>query len=306
MISVIRTVKAGEMDERMVVRSDDEFGELAATFNGMIGIIKAQPGDWRTTLAQQEKMASLGVLSSGRRPRGSTNPLGRILATAAHLRPSWTRPDPRNYPHLYPGHPEGGANRLAGIVQDLLSYARTRNLPSLERTDLNALLDQIVDFAANTWICRHVTVVRGLRPAPARRALVDPDQIRAGPRSTCWLERRARRRKQVVRSLCGPSPPRVGCVAVIFRDEGRRIAPENLEKVFEPFFNDERRAGPGWVWRSRGVSSSKHLGRIAVESEVGMGTTVTVRLPDSAGGDLNGPWAQSRFPPPFSGAGGRS
>ena len=40
------------------------------------------------------------------------------------------------------------SKRCKKIVQDLLSYARTPR-PTLEKTDVNMLLEQIVDFAAD-------------------------------------------------------------------------------------------------------------------------------------------------------------
>ena len=65
---------------------------------------------------------------------------------------------------------------------------------------------------------------------------------------------------------------------IVVRDEGAGIAPENLEKIFEPFFTTKARGtGLGLAITRRIVE--QHLGRIMVESEVGKGTTVTVRLP---------------------------
>jgi two-component system NtrC family sensor kinase len=52
MISVIRQVKKGRFDERMNVGSHDELGELASTFNRMVGIIKRNQEmetTWRST-----------------------------------------------------------------------------------------------------------------------------------------------------------------------------------------------------------------------------------------------------------------
>ena len=69
-----------------------------------------------------------------------------------------------------------------------------------------------------------------------------------------------------------------GFVDIAVRDEGAGIAPENLEKIFEPFFTTKARGtGLGLAITKRIVE--QHLGRIMVESEIGKGTTVTVRLP---------------------------
>ena len=70
----------------------DELGELAATFNRMIGIIKRNK-EMESTLAQQEKMASLGVLSSGV-AHEINNPLGVILGYAGYLEGKMDHADP--------------------------------------------------------------------------------------------------------------------------------------------------------------------------------------------------------------------
>ncbi|MCK5915730.1 MAG: cache domain-containing protein, partial [Deltaproteobacteria bacterium] len=64
MIAVIRKVKQGRLDEKIPVESHDELGELAIAFNRMTRMLKKNK-ELEASLAQQGKMASLGVLSSG-------------------------------------------------------------------------------------------------------------------------------------------------------------------------------------------------------------------------------------------------
>ena len=63
-------------------------------------------------------------------------------------------------------------------------------------------------------------------------------------------------------------------------DTGSGIAPEIKDRIFEPFFTT-RTSGEG---SGMGLAIVKriveqHQGRIAIETEVGVGTTITVRLP---------------------------
>lgn len=69
-------------------------------------------------------------------------------------------------------------------------------------------------------------------------------------------------------------------IIVGITDTGKGIAPENLSRVFEPFFTTKE-VGKG---TGLGLSISydiikTHGGEINIESEPGVGTTVTVRLP---------------------------
>jgi two-component system NtrC family sensor kinase len=269
MIGVIRQVKKGRLDVRMDVTATDELGELAASFNRMTDIIRRNK-EMESTLAQQEKMASLGVLSSGV-AHEINNPLGVILGYAGYLEGKIDASDPNL---RYVQEIKRESKRCKKIVQDLLSYARTPK-PLLEETDLNVLLDQIVDFAVNHADLRHIRVVKEFAPGLPPVAL-DPDQIRqvamnlvlnAGAAMGEGGALTVRTYRDAADHLCAA-----------FQDEGAGIPAENLERVFEPFFTTKTRGtGLGLAITKRIVES--HLGTIAVESEPGRGTTVTVRLP---------------------------
>ncbi|MCK5915574.1 MAG: cache domain-containing protein, partial [Deltaproteobacteria bacterium] len=92
MIAVIRKVKQGRLDEQIPVESHDELGELAIAFNRMTRMLKKNK-ELEASLAQQGKMASLGVLSSGV-AHEINNPLGVILGYAGHLEKKMGEDDP--------------------------------------------------------------------------------------------------------------------------------------------------------------------------------------------------------------------
>jgi two-component system NtrC family sensor kinase len=69
-------------------------------------------------------------------------------------------------------------------------------------------------------------------------------------------------------------------VEISFADTGCGIPPENLERIFEPFFSTKEEVeGVGLgLWISYGIIQ-KHKGTIEVDSKVGKGTTFTITLP---------------------------
>lgn len=72
-----------------------------------------------------------------------------------------------------------------------------------------------------------------------------------------------------------------GDVHVRVSDTGRGIPPEEMEKVFEPFYTSKKQGtGLGLAISKKIVEA--HDGRITVSSELGKGTTFTVVLPASA------------------------
>jgi signal transduction histidine kinase len=65
---------------------------------------------------------------------------------------------------------------------------------------------------------------------------------------------------------------------LILQDTGRGMAPEVLTKIFEPYFTTKvGGTGLGMVFVRQIID--EHRGTINLESEVGQGTTVTIRLP---------------------------
>ena len=269
MMGVIRKVKQGRLDERIQVESNDELGELGAAFNRMTVMIKHNK-ELEANLAQQGKMASLGVLSSGV-AHEINNPLGVILGYAAYIEGKLDPDDP-NYKYIHEIKRE--SKRCKKIVQDLLSYARTPQ-PVLEETDINALVEQIVDFAANHTDMHHVTVQKDLHEA-LPDILVDGDQLRQVAINLILNAGSAM--LQGGRLVVSTGLSDDGCVSLKFCDNGAGIPLEHMEKIFEPFFTT-RVKGTGLGLAITKQIVEQHYGKISIVSEIGSGTTVEVRLP---------------------------
>jgi two-component system NtrC family sensor kinase len=242
---------------------------MGSAFNRMADIIQRNK-ELESSLAQQGKMASLGVLSSGV-AHEINNPLGVILGYAGYLESKMGEDDP-NYQYIHEIKRE--SKRCKKIVQDLLSYARTPR-PTLEPTDLNDLLKQIVDFAANHTDMRGIIIKTSLaKDLPLVE--LDGDQMR-----------------QVAINLilnAGGAMPDGGNLTVsteavdnrhlqiTFSDSGCGIPDESLEKIFEPFYTTKARGTGLGLAISRQIIE-QHRGEIHIDSTVGKGTCVTVTLP---------------------------
>lgn len=269
LIAGVREVKRGRLDTQLAIAANDELGELAANFNRMTEVLRKNK-DLETSLAQQNKMASLGVLSSGV-AHEINNPLGVILGYAAHLE---SKMDPDDPGFKYIQEIKRESKRCKNIVQDLLSYARVPK-PALEATDINALLEQIVDFAAHHTDMDAVTIDT-VFDLQIPRIWVDGDQIRQVAMNLMLNAGAAMPERG--RLLVGTALDEDGWVKLTFQDSGSGIAPENLEKIFEPFFTTKTR-GTGLGLAITRTIVEQHGGRIEVASEMGKGTTVTVSLP---------------------------
>lgn len=75
-----------------------------------------------------------------------------------------------------------------------------------------------------------------------------------------------------------------GCIELVFGDNGRGIAPEHLDKVFDPFFTTQRGQGGTGLGLNivYNLVARQFGGTIAVASTPGEGTRFTIRFPSTA------------------------
>jgi two-component system NtrC family sensor kinase len=199
------------------------------------------------------------------------NPLGVILGYAGYLEGKIPEDD-ANYKYIHEIKRE--SKRCKKIVQDLLSYARTPR-PSLEAVDLNDLLTQIVDFAANHTDMRMVEVRTEFAPG-LPPVMLDGDQMRQVAINLILNAGGAMPEGGVLTVATRQVDDRHVCIA--FSDSGCGIPVESLERIFEPFYTTkERGTGLGLAITKQIIE--QHHGEIGIESEPGKGTTVTVTLP---------------------------
>lgn len=75
-----------------------------------------------------------------------------------------------------------------------------------------------------------------------------------------------------------------GCIELVFGDNGRGIAPEHLDKVFDPFFTTQRAQGGTGLGLNivYNIVARTFGGNITVASTPGQGTRFTIRFPSAA------------------------
>jgi two-component system NtrC family sensor kinase len=268
MTTVIRDIKRGQFHRQMEITSRDELGELAITFNRMTSNLQRNR-ELEASLAQQGKMASLGVLSSGV-AHEINNPLGVILGYAGYLE---NKLDPEDPNHHFIHEIKRESKRCKKIVQDLLNYARTPQ-PEFAETDLNQLLDQIISFAANHTDMHGVEIIKQFTDTlPALS--IDGDQIRQVAINLILNAGAAMTNGGLLTiSTCREEDD----VVLTFTDTGSGIDDADIERIFEPFYTTKDR-GTGLGLAITRQIIEQHHGSIQMTSRLNQGTTVTIRLP---------------------------
>jgi signal transduction histidine kinase len=168
---------------------------------------------------------------------------------------------------------QGEVRRLENFLGDLRDFTRPA-LPAKERIYLNQIIHEVHALMDAEAQKRNITIREHLDPQLPRLE-ADPGQM-----------------KQVLLNLIKNSLEAVdsggeitlksgvedGYIWFSVNDTGTGMAPGVLEKIFDPFFTTkEKGTGLGLAVIHKIITD--HQGTVAVKSEPGKGTTVSVRLP---------------------------
>jgi two-component system NtrC family sensor kinase len=186
---------------------------------------------------------------------------------------------------------ERETQRCTIIVRNLLDFARQRP-PSFQEVDLLAVLDEALSLVTHRMEIQNLEVVRELAPVPPVRA--DFGQLRQAVVNILINACDAMAKGGKLRLIVGqvdagasaenePSGP-VRCAEISIVDQGEGIPAEHLSRIFDPFFSTKEKGTGLGLSVVYGILE-KHGGKILVDSRVGEGTTVTLRLPAAGARD---------------------
>ena len=296
-------VAAGELDYKIRVRSRDEVGELAHSFNRMTGELKRaneEISDWTKTLEERvqkktaelqlaqehvlrvEKLASIGRLAAIV-AHEINNPLAGILVYARLvLKRLDRRADTASHTDETRKHVEtiaAESARCGEIVKGLLQFSR-QTKPNVKQNDLNDIISE------SLRLVRHKIELSGARAV----IQCDPDLKQI----VCDEQQIKQALVALLINACEAVHPGEGQIVVASRyiadrslaeirvsDNGVGMDQETRQQIFEPFFTTkEQGKGVGLGLAVVYGIVTGHGGEIDVESTPGCGTTFVLKLPD--------------------------
>ena len=163
-------------------------------------------------------------------------------------------------------------DRLDAIVRDLLLFAKPRQLYR-SPCNLLELSDRVLRMVQTRYEEAGIVVHRNYRPVPT--VLVDVAQIEQVLFNLYLNAVQAMPDGGVLSISCQEIPD---WIELKVSDSGVGISPDQLEHIFQPFFTTKAHGiGLGLPITRRLVED--HHGYMFVESQLGYGTTIRVRLP---------------------------
>jgi signal transduction histidine kinase len=267
LLSQMRRVERGDLSAHAEAQSPDEIGELARDFNAMVRSLDATKCELQAShekqMQQAGKLASIGELASGiaheiRNPLAGIGAAVEVLSEENNVNGQRTE---------IVGEIRRQIMRLNATLRDLLDFARQRE-PEIAPCDVRELVKPMLALIRPDAQKQHITVaeqyVANLPPISA-----DDGQVQQALLNVLL---------NAVQAMPEGGTLTVGAafekdlVQIRISDTGVGIPPENLQKLFSPFFTTKHR-GTGLGLAITRTIMEKNGGTIRVESEPGHGTT---------------------------------
>lgn len=274
-IGVLNTVVARALERRNLRKHNRElFEQLQRAYEELRQKSEA--------LIQQEKMSAIGTLAAGV-AHELNNPLTAVVGFAQIVAEKLRTNRPTNWSDIeYERVMQAlenlvhGAHRSRDIVGSLLRFARASRPEARSLIDLNQVLCDAFVFTEHLLLRNGITLEKHLAPdlPPIWGNMARLQHVFT---NLLINAQQATPSGGVVRVITERSEEPKGVWAHV-EDTGGGIAPEELDKIFEPFYT-RKQEGTGLGLSIAKQIVEEHRGEIRVSSEPGKGARFSVFLP---------------------------
>ncbi len=302
LIEGTKAVSQMELDKPIVVSSSsEELDELARSFDVMRDRLRTALGEInqftqnleskvedRTQqlkaahqkLLQTDRLASLGQLSASV-AHEINNPIAGVMNLSMlmqrMLKDDGIPPGRIEEFRKYLTQVTNETARVGRIVSDLLAFSR-RSKPQRAPGDVNKIVKMTLSLVQHKMKLSNVQVethlAEDLPPVPCDQSQMQQVALNLLMNAAEATQGKTERRVKVSTSSGD------GMVRLVVADNGEGIPPENLAKIFHPFFTTKPEGkGVGLGLAVTYGIIEAHGGDVEVVSKVGEGTTFTVSLP---------------------------
>ena len=228
-------------------------------------------------IQRAEQLATLGTFAAGM-AHEIRNPLASLQGLVEMLQEDLSEDDPR---HFYFDTINRNLTRLTSLTESLLGLAHPGET-HLDRTDINEVVQEAIQLARHKDIQKEVEMT-GEYGSGLPYILADSEKLSRAFLNLFINALEATPEGGKVSVITGaadesPLEDVPGSVMVAVANTGSYIPPEELQRLFRPFYTTrEQGVGLGLAITQQIIQA--HSGRITVESEPANGTCFRVFLP---------------------------
>jgi len=271
-VAVAQSVASGNLDHELNTERKDEIGNLAQSFNYMVGRLREQR-DLEEKLRKAEHLAGIGQFATSI-AHEIKNPLNFISLSIDLIREKYKPVDnitQKNFDALIVNI-KNEIQRVSRFAESFLEYGRPLEL-NLRKTDICGLIDEVIDLVAAKAQQEKIEIIKIYEKRPD--LVIDPEFIK-----TCLYN---------IILNAFQSMPLGGKLTVMTRqvedrfqlsieDTGIGIPEDKRSRIFDPFFTTKSSGlGLGLALTKRVIE--EHKGKVDIRSVEGRGTTVITTLP---------------------------
>lgn len=258
------------------LRNKIQFFLDRSLFKGTQPEIVAENELLRREVAQSEKYKTLSTLASGV-AHEVKNPLTAIKIFCEYLPQKLNDKEFLLKFSRLVGHE---VDRIDGLVHELLDYGKPAPLV-LKDTDINKLITDTLEILSSKFLANKITLTQNLSPT-THHLKVDSNQIKQALLNILLNAIDAMPTGGSLTVSTGVKGHGAGskedCFQISIQDTGPGISPEDLKRVFDPFFTKKDHGTGLGLAIVQGIME-QHRGKIRIESRLSVGTEVILEFP---------------------------
>ena len=289
-------VAAGKWETQVEVRSNDEVGTLAASFNHMTHELL----DQRMRLVQSERVAAWRELAR-RLGHELKNPLFPLQLTVENLARARSLPD-AEFDEIFRESTAALTAEIANLKKIIGRFSDFSKMPKpqLQPADMGEILRRIAALYQPALAQHQPTIAFHCElPQGPLAVMADPDLLQ---QAISNLVLNAMDAMPQGGTLTISAERRDGVVAARVSDTGSGMTPEECQRLFTPYYTTKQH-GTGLGLAIVQSIVSDHGGTIRVESSLGSGTTFVIEIPVRTVVPVFSPMVKEKDEVPDSGEG---
>jgi two-component system phosphate regulon sensor histidine kinase PhoR len=264
---MVKEIKAGNLDQKLPVRSQDEIGRLAALINEMTDRLKAD-------IEQMKKLERVRSEFLGNVSHELRTPIFSLKGFLETLLEGAI--DDKSVNRAFVEKAYHHANRLDSLLSDLIEISRIESgemKMSFRYFDVSSWLKQLATDFADVAAKKRQSVMAEV-PDHEILALGDKDRLKQALGN---LIDNAIKYSPEGASTTIRLAEAEGRISIVVADAGPGIEPEHLPRIFERFYRVDRARSREVGGTGLGLAIVKHIveahgSKVFVTSEIGKGT----------------------------------